>query len=66
LTSLSRDGVRRTDTFDRHVVALPDVLAKGTDAPDLALKPVFDLLWQAAGSEGSQHYAENGTRLPTR
>lgn len=52
--------------FDRHVVALPDVLAKGTDAPDLALKPVFDLLWQAAGSEGSQHYAENGTRLPTR
>lgn len=52
--------------FDRQTVVLPDVLAPGNLAPEQALKPVFDLVWQAAGFEGSRNYNEAGQWVPPR
>lgn len=49
--------------FDRDVVALPDVLTQGEMPPAQALKPVFDILWQAAGCPGSANYHAQGHRL---
>jgi hypothetical protein len=52
--------------FDRRTVVLPDVLAPGDVAPDLALKPVFDLVWQGAGFPGSRNYNAAGEWAPPR
>ena len=46
--------------FDRNTIVLPDVVARADLAPELALKPVFDLVWQAAGFKGSQNYNATG------
>jgi hypothetical protein len=52
--------------FDRDVIALPDVLLP----PDLpaakALRPVFDLVWQAAGIARSLNYNAEGEWKPPR
>jgi hypothetical protein len=50
--------------FDRQVVVLPDVLAQAATAPEVALKPVFDLVWQAAGFPRSFNYNAAGQWAP--
>lgn len=52
--------------FDRTTVVLPDVVANADISPELALKPVFDLVWQAAGFSGSQNYNAAGRWAPQR
>jgi len=42
--------------FDRPVLFFPDVTLMSDDAPEHALKPVFDLVWQAAGLAESANY----------
>lgn len=53
-------------TFDRHVVPIPDVLLEGNRAPEIELRPVFDLIWQAAGMARSYNYDDQGTRIARR
>lgn len=50
--------------FDRRTLVLPDVLANSGVAPEQALKPVFDLVWQAAGFPGSRNYNADGVWAP--
>lgn len=52
--------------FDRRVLILPDILAPADIAPELALKPVFDLVWQAAGFDGSANFNAAGQWAPRR
>lgn len=52
--------------FDRRTLVLPDVLAQSGVAPEQALKPVFDLVWQAAGFPGSRNYNAAGAWAPHR
>jgi len=49
--------------FDRKTIVLPDIVARDGLASELALKPLFDLLWQAAGFTSSQNYDSAGQRL---
>lgn len=51
--------------FDRKTLILPDVLARFDLTAEQALKPVFDLLWQAAGFKGSLNYSAAGQRMLT-
>ncbi len=46
--------------FDRATLLIPDVQIKGELAGEAALRPLFDLLWQAAGLERSFSYDQNG------
>ncbi|KAF1063378.1 AlbA family DNA-binding domain-containing protein [Burkholderia gladioli] len=46
--------------FDRPTVVLPDVLIRGDGPPLQALKPMFDLVWQAAGIQGSINFKDSG------
>lgn len=39
--------------FDRPTVMLPDVLVPSDVSPEVALRPLFDVTWQAAGFKGS-------------
>lgn len=50
--------------FDRRTLVIPDVLAAAEVAPEAALKPVFDMVWQAAGLERSSNYNAEGVRIP--
>ena len=50
--------------FDRKTLVLPDVLARADATPELALRPVFDLVWQAAGIIGSRNYNSAGDWAP--
>lgn len=50
--------------FDRQTIVLPDVVAPSDSSAEHALKPAFDLLWQAAGFEGSRNYNTNGDWSP--
>ena len=50
-------------TFDRQILTLPDVLARSDQSPEQAMKPAFDLLWQAAGFKGSDNYDSTGNRI---
>ena len=52
--------------FDRKTVAIPDVLARSDISPEQAIKPAFDLMWQAAGFHGSQNYNDAGVWAPQR
>lgn len=52
---------RPTHAIDRDTLLLPDVLIEDYNTPaDVALKPIFDALWQAGGMNGCQHYDEKG------
>lgn len=52
--------------FDRSVVLIPDVTAQPEISAIQALKPAFDMVWQAAGFARSDNYDENGVwRHPT-
>jgi hypothetical protein len=46
--------------FDRDMLVLPDVLLPADTQPEVALRPVFDLVWQAAGMARSFNYNEAG------
>jgi hypothetical protein len=48
------------------VNGLPDILLPGELEPAVALKPVFDLVWQGAGIERSYNYDEAGRWAPRR
>lgn len=50
--------------FDRKILVLPDVVARSDVSPEQALKPVFDLMWQAAGFVGSRNYNDAGEWAP--
>lgn len=50
--------------FDRSTVVVPDILALSDLEPDQAMKPAFDLMWQAAGFIGSRNYNEAGAWAP--
>lgn len=50
--------------FDRKTLVLPDVLARSDATPQQAMKPAFDLIWQAAGFVGSQNYNSSGEWAP--
>lgn len=52
--------------FDRQTLVLPDVLLPGDLSAERALKPVFDLVWQAAGIERSDNYNQEGDWAPNR
>lgn len=53
--------------FDRDTVLLPDVMLvdDGRSIEDV-MKPVFDVMWQAAGWPGSRGYDAQGKFLPER
>ena len=47
--------------IDRDALLLPDVLLEDfSTLADVAMKPIFDALWQAGGLAGCQHYDEKG------
>lgn len=50
--------------FDRKTLVLPDVVAPSAVPPDKAMKPAFDLMWQAAGFVGSRNYNDAGEWAP--
>lgn len=50
--------------FDRKILALPDILAPSELPPEKAMKPAFDLMWQAAGFVGSRNYNNAGEWAP--
>jgi hypothetical protein len=50
--------------FDRNTLVLPDVVAQSDTPPEQALKPAFDLIWQAAGFIGSRNYNRAGVWAP--
>lgn len=50
--------------FDRSTLVLPDVLLSPKLAPESALKPMFDLVWQSAGMLRSFNYDERGGWAP--
>lgn len=52
--------------FDRDVIALPDVLLSPDLTATKALRPVFDLVWQAAGIARSPNYDDAGEWRPPR
>lgn len=52
--------------FDRRVLVLPDILALDDVTPEQAMKPAFDMLWQAAGFTGSRNYNASGAWAPSR
>jgi hypothetical protein len=46
--------------FDRATVVLPDALVPAEAPPLNGLRPMFDLMWQAAGMHGSINFNEAG------
>ncbi|RQZ64047.1 ATP-binding protein [Burkholderia sp. Bp9004] len=52
--------------FDRDVLVIPDLELPGTSDLRVELKPLFDLIWQSAGFEGSPHYDTAGNWAPQR
>lgn len=50
--------------FDRNAVVLPDVLVPADVNAHQGLKPMFDLVWQAAGMRGSINFDEEGRWAP--
>lgn len=46
--------------FDRKTLVLPDTIARSDETPQRAMKPAFDLMWQAAGFVGSRNYDDAG------
>jgi len=50
--------------FNRPTVVLPDVLVPAEAEPLIGLKPMFDLVWQAAGMRGSINFNDAGEWNP--
>ncbi|BDT72782.1 hypothetical protein os4_23270 [Comamonadaceae bacterium OS-4] len=56
----------QTGDFDRKTLVIPDFLATADTSAELALKPVFDFIWQCAGHPRSLNYDANGQWVPIR
>ena len=52
--------------FDRKTLIIPDVVAGAEQTPQQALRPAFDLMWQAAGFDRSRNFNEAGEWAPRR
>ena len=52
--------------FDRPTVLIPDVLLPSEQAAGVALRPLFNQVWQAAGLPRSLNYNEHGEWAPTQ
>lgn len=50
--------------FDRKTLVIPDIVARSDVTPEKAMKPAFDLVWQAAGFVGSGNYDNAGEWVP--
>ncbi len=51
--------------FDREALVIPEIEISSLDTdPALALRPLFDYVWNAAGQPGSLNYDEKGTWRP--
>ena len=50
--------------FDRKTLVLPDIVAPSEVPPEKAMKPAFDLVWQAAGFVSSRNYNNAGEWAP--
>lgn len=50
--------------FDRNILILPDVVARSDVVSSQALRPVFDLMCQAAGLAGSRNFNAAGEWVP--
>jgi len=50
--------------FDRKTLVLPDIVARSNVTSEKALKPAFDLMWQAAGFAGSWNFNDAGEWAP--
>jgi len=50
--------------FDRQTLVLPDVLISAESSGGTALREVFDLVWQAAGLQGSPSFNDAGEWVP--
>lgn len=70
--NLAELGIHRLDYnledhqgyFDRETLVLQDVLLSTEMPPEQALRPVFDLVWQAAGFPFSFNFDDNGNWVP--
>ena len=50
-----------TDIFDRDPLLTPEILIESFDAPPVSeMRPIVDVIWNAAGWPGSPHYDELG------
>lgn len=58
LRFLTLDGSQ--GLFDRKTLLLPDILLSEDDPLEIALRPLFDHVWQSAGLERSYNYDEQG------
>lgn len=47
-------------TFDRDVLAYPEIVIDRIDQLDISLRPMFDLVWQSAGQPHSLNYNAEG------
>jgi hypothetical protein len=57
----------RLQSMDQAQLLLPEVLIEDVDQPlERILKPVFDMVWQAAGIAGSPYYDTKGNRVVRR
>lgn len=52
--------------FDRRFILLPSTLVADELTPTYALRPLFDVVWQAAGYERSMNYTADGVWIPGR
>lgn len=60
-------GNASNHAIDREVVRLPEIKIETFETdPDQHLRPVLDVLWNAAGLERSFNYDENGNRKQRR
>lgn len=60
-------GVVRQHGMDRDQLFLPEVFIEDFEHPvETALKPLFDVIWQAAGLAGSPYYDAQGNRVARR
>lgn len=60
--STQSNFVYKPALFDRKTLILPDVIMLEDAMPEQALKPAFDLMWQAAGLTGSKNYVNGEWR----
>jgi hypothetical protein len=53
--------------IDRDAMLIPEVLIENTsERSESLLRPVFDMIWNAAGWARSAHYDKDGARLAQR
>lgn len=63
------DGFMGRDTalgFDRSEVLLPELVIDTEGVMPRQLRPVFDMMWQAAGLSGSPNFGSDGSWNPPR